>query len=94
MTRDKVVGRWKFRQVVSEGGMIPKGWGIAKRDPYRALAITYPWGVHLIVRWFWLAYWKSVHLRPRAWFRALNKAYQDGYRDAMSGAPNRIGKMP
>lgn len=69
-----------WRQRVSEGTLIPKGYGVAYREPWTDIAWCYPLPFNWIIRWAMNLYW--IILCPRKTNRRerdLIAAYDWGY---------------
>jgi hypothetical protein len=71
-----------MRRLVSDGEMIPRGYGVAHRDIPRAESVCYPVPLHLPARWLRNLWWVIRRARPGRWERALMEARHAGYTEA------------
>ena len=65
-----------MKKIIEEGGLIPRGYGVAWRSNYGMKVVCYPIPINLIVRWFndcwcsimhglWKSRWESMLLNIR-----------------------------
>lgn len=73
-----------MRKEIPEGGLISRWHGIAFRRWETMNAVTYPWGIHYLVRWARKAWYLSRRCTAKRWEQLLNNAYRLGWEDAMN----------
>ena len=71
----------KWRYAITEGGLIPTGYGIAYRDFDWDVKWAYPMPFHFLVRWWRDLYcWLRIVGRPGYRERLEHKAFVQGIR--------------
>lgn len=73
---------WLGNYELPEGGIIPRGHGIAYRRPWLALAVSYPMPLHLLVAWTRTAFlglrFMYAKVSPAAYQAEWEEAYAAG----------------
>jgi hypothetical protein len=68
-----------LKQALSEGDEIPMWWGIAWVEPINGMAVCYPYGLHLLIRWAYLGYFSIMAPRRTNWELKLRAVRDEGW---------------
>jgi len=63
-----------LKKAIEEGDCIPTGFRIAYLDFHYQVAVCFPIGVHLLVRWFVRLWRLTYYFKPDKWEKKVNRA--------------------